>query len=95
MTYLDLTTPLDVVTAPRRARTKSDVCVVELAARPDCCGRDDWHAADVYITLSCGCSYTYCRRALVVIYGRTKLTHALCPRHENAAFAIVVADVFA
>ncbi len=57
-------------------------CVVHPAeARIDVCGRDDIHQAAVVVRLACGCAFAYCRHAVVIIYGRNKISKGICPNH--------------
>jgi hypothetical protein len=96
MTQLDLTTPLGNalrrVVSPGGAFARRSRCVVFPEARADVCGNGVEHAADVFIRLGCGCAFTYCRHALVILYGRVKLSTALCPRHDNNRYAITQAE---
>jgi hypothetical protein len=81
---LDLTGDLAAaLAAPHRAPgNRGPNCVVHPSAvRVDVCGREDVHPAEVFIRFNCGCAFTYCKHALVIIYGRVRLTKGLCPRH--------------
>lgn len=69
---------------------RAQPCVVVPEARPDVCGRDDLHSAQTWVQFDCGCRFTYCKHALVILYGRSRLTSGVCPVHGSGA--IIAAD---
>lgn len=78
---LDLTTAVEDILRRGSNTLARATCAVKGFSRIDCCNRNDVHFAEAFLRFKCGCAYTYCRHALVVIYGRRRLTGGVCVRH--------------
>lgn len=90
MASLDLRAGIDDVIYGVSSLSRA-MCVVHPdEARIAVCERAGVHPADAFLRLACGCTFAYCRSALRNIYGPTKITVAICPRHGNQD--ILVAD---